>query len=153
MSSTKQFAVAMRAWAEVFTARSMREWVHYVRASGLSFPQFSTLMRLFHKGSCGISDVSEHLDVTAASASQLVDGLVQKGLLERVENPHDRRAKQVSLSPKGRALVEQGITVRNSWTEQLADHLTADQRQQVIAALTQLTEAAKNLEAHEPTKP
>ena len=126
-------------------ARSMHEWMRFVKGSGLSMPQFSTLMRLYYRGECGISDISAHLDVTAA-ASQLVEGLVQKGLLERVENPRDRRAKQVSITPKGRALIQKGIEVRNQWIEKLAVHLTAEQRATVVAALKYLTQAAEQLE-------
>jgi len=127
-------------------AHSMHAWVRYVKASELSMPQFSTLMRLYYRGECGITEISEHLDVTAAAASQMVEGLVQKGLLERVENPHDRRAKQVSISTKGRALVEKGVEIRNQWTEQLTAHLTAEQQSAVIAALKYLTEAAEQLD-------
>jgi len=146
MSSAKAFAATMRAWAEVFMAHSMHAWIRYFKASELSMPQVSALMRLYHGGECGISDLSAHLDVTAAAASQLVEGLVQKGLLERVENPHDRRAKQVSITPKGRALIQKGIEVRNQWIEKLAVHLTAEQRATVVAALKYLTQAAEQLE-------
>src|SRR3990172_2296967 len=146
MSTAKQLNAALRAWAEVFMARSMHEWMRFVKGSGLSMPQFSALMRLYYRGECGISDISAHLDVTAAAASQLVEGLVQKGLLERVENPRDRRAKQVSITPKGRALIQKGIEVRNQWIEKLAVHLTAEQRATVVAALKYLTQAAEQLE-------
>ena len=106
MSTAKQFNTALRDWAEIFMTYSMREWVRFVKSSGLSMPQFSTLMRLYYHGRCGISEISAHLDVTAPAASQMVDRLVQMGLLERSEDPNDRRAKQVTLSAKGRGLIE-----------------------------------------------
>ena len=146
MSSAKAFAATMRAWAEVFMAHSMHAWIRYFKASELSMPQVSALMRLYHGGECGISGLSAHLDVTAAAASQLVEGLVQRGLLERVENPHDRRAKQVSVTAKGRALIEKGIETRNQWTEKLAAHLTAEQQATVVAALHHLMAAARKLD-------
>jgi len=146
MSSAKAFAATMRAWAEVFMAHSMHAWIRYFKASELSMPQVSALMRLYHGGECGISDLSAHLDVTAAAVSQLVEGLVQRGLLERVENPHDRRAKQVSITAKGRALIEKGIETRNQWTEKLAAHLTAEQQATVVAALNHLMAAARKLD-------
>lgn len=152
MSSPKAFNAALQQWAEVFMARSMREWMHYIKASELSMPQFSMLMRLNYKGSCGISELSDHLDVTAAAASQQVEALVQKGLLERVENPTDRRAKQVSLSAKGRALIAKGVEVRNQWTTHLAHHLTAEKQALIVNALHHLTEAAQALNAAETEK-
>jgi DNA-binding MarR family transcriptional regulator len=147
MSSTKAFTSAMRDWAEVFMARSMREWMRYVKSTELSMPQFSIMMKLYYRGRCGISDVSAHLDVTPAGASQLVDGLVQKGYLERTEAEHDRRVKQISLTRKGQALIEKGIEVRNQWMDLLATRLTPEQRQNVIAAVERLAEAARKLEA------
>jgi len=125
MSTAKQFNTALRDWAEIFMTYSMREWVRFVKSSGLSMPQFSTLMRLYYHGGCGISEISAHLDVTAPAASQMVDRLVQMGLLERGEDPNDRRAKQVTLSAKGRALIEKGIEARNRWSEELATKLAA----------------------------
>jgi len=145
MSSPKQFTTALRGWAEIFMAHSMRAWTRYVKASGLSMPQFSVLMRLHYRGGCGISDISEHLGVTAAAASQLVDRLVQGGMLERVEDPQDRRAKQVTLSTKGRALIAAGVEARNQWTEQLTTQLTAEERAEAIHALTILTTAAEKI--------
>ena len=146
MSTAKQFNTALRDWAEIFMTHSMREWVRFVKSSGLSMPQFSTLMRLYYHGGCGISEISAHLDVTAPAASQMVDRLVQMGLLERGEDPNDRRAKQVTLSAKGRALIEKGIEARNRWSEELATKLTAEQRGIVIEALAHLAEAASKLE-------
>jgi DNA-binding MarR family transcriptional regulator len=124
----------------------MHEWNRYVKSTELSMPQFYMLMRLYHKGGCGISDISSYLDVSAAAASQLVDRLVREGFLERAEDPHDRRAKQVTLSPKGRALIEKGIEVRNRWLEKLIPRLTAEQRQTVAVALGHLTEATRAID-------
>ncbi len=146
MASTKLLTFTLQDWAEVFMARSMHEWMLYVKASELSMPQFSVLMRLHYRGSCGLSELTEHMAVTAAAASQLVDGLVQKHLLERVENPADRRAKQISLTPKGRTLIEKGIERRNQWTTELGQYLTAEQQATVIAGLNYLTAAARQLE-------
>lgn len=149
MSSTKVFQLTLRELVEVFMRRSMHAWMRYVKSTGLTMPQVSTMMRLYYRGSCGISDVSEHLDVTPAAASQLVDGLVQKGLLERVEAEHDRRAKQVSLTTRGRMLIEKGIEKRSEWTTHLAAHLNAEQRAAIVQALQQLTQATRKLEQEE----
>jgi len=147
MSSPKQFNAAMRDWSEVFMHRSMREWSRYVKSLGLSMPQFSILMRLYHGGGCGMSEISEYLDVTAAGASQIVDRLVHAGLLERNEHPQDRRAKQLELSHKGKSLIEKGVEGRNKWTDELAAHLSPQQREQVIVSLELLVEAARKIEA------
>lgn len=146
MSSSKQFHAALHDWAEVFMKHSMHAWMSYVKSQKLSMPQFNVLMRLYYHGSCGVSEVSHHLEVTPAGASQLVDGLVQLGLLERVEAEHDRRAKQITLSGKGRALIERGIAKRSEWMEGLTQHLNAERRDAIVGALKHLTEAVHQLE-------
>src|SRR5829696_9442802 len=90
---------SLREWMDVFMHRSMRGWNQFAKSTGLSMPQFSILMQLHHKGSCGMSQISERFDVSAAAASQLVDKLVQAGYIERTEDPNDRRAKLLDLSP------------------------------------------------------
>lgn len=146
MPSSKLFHAALHEWAEVFMHRSMREWWRYVRSTGLTMPQFNVMMKLFYGGGCGVSEISTHLDVTAAAASQLIDGLVQKGYLARVEAEHDRRAKQITLTAEGRALIEKGIEARSGWTRELTQHLDAERREAIGAALKQLAEATRKLD-------
>lgn len=149
MSSTKPLTVAMREWAEVFMSHSMREWHRYMKSTGLSMPQFGVLMRLYHKGGCGISDISEQLEATPAAASQMVDRMLKEGWVERAEDPNDRRAKQVTLSAKGRSLIENGMEARNRWTARLLVHMPANQHAKITEVLRQLTEATRELSAED----
>ena len=142
-----QFSQAIRSWMDVFMHRSMRTWGLFAKSTGLSMPQFSILMQLHHKGVCGVSDISERFDITNAAASQLVDKLVQSGLIQREEDPQDRRAKLLNLTDKGQDLIQQGIEERYRWVDQLAERLTAEERVQVSEALDIMTRAAQELEA------
>jgi DNA-binding MarR family transcriptional regulator len=135
---------------DVFMHRSMRGWNHFAKSAGLSMPQFSILMQLHHKGSCGVSEISERFDITNAAASQLVDKLVQSGLLERAEHPADRRAKVLSLTAQGQSLVEQGFQERHRWLEELVGSLSTEEKVKVGEALTILTAAARKLEITNP---
>ena len=147
MTKQIQFNQSLRAWMDVFMHRSMRGWGRYAKATGLSMPQFSILMQLYHKGACGMSRISEGYDITPAAASQLVDKLVQSGLIQRVEDPSDRRAKLLSLTDKGREFVQQGIEERYRWVDELGDKLTADERVQISEALEIMTRVAQDIEA------
>ena len=149
MTDAPQFSQSLRGWMDTFVHRSMRNSARFVKASGFSMPQFFLLMQVHHRHHCGISDLSEYLETTNAATSQLVDKLVQAGLLERVEDPNDRRAKQVSLSPAGEEMVENAIAERSRWVDELAATLNTVERQKVAEALEILTEAAKKLEVVE----
>jgi DNA-binding MarR family transcriptional regulator len=48
-------------------------------------------------------ELAELAGIAAPTATRIVDGLLQRGLLSRVEDPTDRRAVVISLTPEGRA--------------------------------------------------
>ena len=149
MTESIQITQPLRAWMDVFMHRSMRGWNQFAKSTGLSMPQFSILMQLHHKGSCGMSQISERFDVSAAAASQLVDKLVQAGYIERTEDPSDRRAKLLKLSINGAKLVEDGIQDRYRWMDELTSRLSQAQQTKISEALTLLTEAAHQMEQRE----
>lgn len=146
MTISEQFNQVLRDWSETFMRRSMHDFVQFSKDSGLSMTQINTLFRLHHAGMCGVTEVGDHLGVTNAAASQMVDRLVQQGLIERAEDPSDRRVKQLSLTTKGQRLVLDSIEARRCWMEQLTDLLNADELEQIIQALTILTRTARSLE-------
>ena len=146
MTKSPPISQSLRSWMDIVMHRSMRGWMHVAKSTGLSMPQFSILMQLHHKGPCGMSEISERFDITAAAASQLTEKLVQGGYIERAEDPNDRRAKSIQLMPKGKELVEAGMTERYRWMDELVSKLSAEDKPKVVEALKVLTEAAKQLE-------
>lgn len=146
MTRLVQFTQSIRTWMDVFMHRSMRGWGRFAKSTGLSMPQLSILMQLHHKGPCGMSEISERFDVTPAAASQLVEKLVQAGYLERAEDPSDRRAKLLKLSPAGVKLVEDGISERYRWMDDLVKTISAEEQVKVSEALDILTRAAHELD-------
>ena len=146
MTKSDPFSKSVHDFMDVFMQRSMRGWSHFVKSTGLSMQQFSILMQLHYRGQCGISDISDRFEVTSAAASQLADKLVQSGLIERVESPEDRRAKLLTLSAKGKSLIERGVEERYRWMDNLAIELNVQDQKKVTNALVVLTDAARKLE-------
>jgi DNA-binding MarR family transcriptional regulator len=146
MSTAKQFSNCLHEWTQAFMRRSFHDFKHYMDASGLSPSQVNALMRLYHSEACGVSDIGEHVGISNAAASQMVDRLVQMGLVERTEKPGDRRMKQLTLTAQGRTLVDKGVEARSLWMEELTKVLTDAQRDEISSALAQLIEAAHKLE-------
>ena len=146
MSEKTRFSQTTHQWMEIFMHRSWRAWNHLAESTGLSMPQFGILMKVYHRGNCAIGDISEHFDITNAAASQLVDKLVQSGLINRDEDPQDRRVKMLNLTGKGKEFIQKGIEERDHWVDQLAARLTAEQRTKVADALQLMIQAAEELE-------
>ena len=147
MTSTPQLIQTIRQFMDFAMHHTMRERAHFAKATGLSMPQFGILMQLHYRHNCGVSDLSERFDITSAAASQLVDKLVQGGLIQREEDPNDRRAKLLNLTDKGSQLIQQGLEGRYRWVDQVAGKLTAEEREKVSEALKIMTQAAEELEA------
>ncbi len=145
MADSPSFSQSVRQWMDTFVQRSMRASARYVKASGFSMPQFFLLMHLYRHEGCGISDLGAHMEITNAAASQLVDKLVQAGLLEREEDPNDRRARRVTLSPKGNRLIEQGLEERYRWVEGLETALTEAEKEKVNQALALMVRAVEGI--------
>jgi DNA-binding MarR family transcriptional regulator len=73
----------------------------------LTLPQLRTLFIIAHNKSSSVVQISKHLGVGEPTASHLVDRLVQAGLVDRSEDPMDRRRAIVRLSSAGQDLIEE----------------------------------------------
>lgn len=146
MGSQQRFETALRAWAAIFLRRSVHEFILAMKDSGLSASQVNTLMRLHYRGPCPVTGIGDDLGLTPAAASQIVDRLVSMHLIERTEDPRDRRVKQVALTPQGRRLVGRGIEARLGWIREITGRIEPNEMAATVAALERLTRAANALE-------
>ncbi len=71
----------------------------------LSVPQLRTLFIILHDTTSSVTQVARRLGVGEPTASHLVEKLVRAGLVERTEDPADRRRARVRLAPQGEALI------------------------------------------------
>ncbi|MCZ7569672.1 MAG: MarR family transcriptional regulator [Ardenticatenaceae bacterium] len=71
----------------------------------LTMAQLKTLIALADQEPITIGQLAGALSVSLPTASHLADRLVHAGLVQRAEDPGDRRRTLVSLTPQGQALV------------------------------------------------
>ena len=136
-------AEALREWTEVFMRHSTRDIQSVIRVTGLSLSQVHSLFRLHFRSACPITDLGESLELTPAAASHMVQRMVEMGLLERVEDPADRRVRLLTLTPGGQGLVHQMMEARHQWLRRLTSVLTDEQQAEVVRALGYLVHAAR----------
>ena len=147
MQPVDPFAATLQEWVAVFMRRSMHNFVRYARESGLSMSQVNALFHIHHQGGCGVTDLGDHLGVSSAAASQMLERLVQQELILRSEDPEDRRVKQLVLTDKGTRAIHDGIHARQGWLDDLANMLSISEKEQVAAALNILINKTKQLES------
>jgi DNA-binding MarR family transcriptional regulator len=131
----------------------MRNFWLYARQHGLSMTQIATLFMVRHKGPSSISEIGDELQITNPAASQLVDRLVQQGLLLRTEDPNDRRLKQIALSKQGEMTLQEGLRARQRWLGDLVKQLSPEEQEQAMATLNLLIAKAEQLEMDYKNKP
>lgn|SRR5574337_262765 len=76
-----------------------------LRPRGLTVSQYAAL-RSLGDDALSLSDLSEHLLCSNSNATRLVDGLVERGWVQRVEDSGDRRVTRIQVTPSGREIRE-----------------------------------------------
>jgi DNA-binding MarR family transcriptional regulator len=145
MAEIDQFIPTLHQWIEFSMRRSMRNLLRYAKENELSMSQFAVLFHLSRRRSRGVTELGDHLGVTCAAASQLLERLVKQGLILRSEDPNDRRVKQIVLTDKGYQVLEEGIRARQDWLADLAGNLSSSEKEQVMGALNLLIEKSHYL--------
>jgi DNA-binding MarR family transcriptional regulator len=115
--------------------RTIRSHMRQQRTGGLSVPQFRALTFLDSRVGVFMSDLAEHIGVTLASMTRLVDTLEAQDWVTRERDTRDRRRVRLALTERGRTLV---LQARMSTLAQLTgrfDALSATQCQTVVEAM------------------
>jgi DNA-binding MarR family transcriptional regulator len=99
-----------------------------LKAEGASLAQLKLLSFIQRSGSVRSIDISDALGHSPRTVTEAVDGLERDGLVLRKPDPTDRRAKWISLTEAGRAVIRAVDPCRLAFTSQIFDALTpADQ--------------------------
>ncbi len=133
--SADLFVPTLKKWMDISMRHSMRNFLRYTRESGLSMSHFGAIFYIHRLGSCGVTEIGDHLGVTSAAASQMLERLVQQGLVLRTEDPKDRRVKRIELTAKGHEIFDEGIRARESWLDELAFTLSENEKETITPAL------------------
>src|SRR5579864_5657109 len=76
-----------------------------VQGLGMCQSDFAVLEALLHKGPLPVNAIGKKVLLTSGSMTAAVDRLGRRGLVERRNDPNDRRARVVHLTPEGRKLI------------------------------------------------
>ena len=107
---------------------------------GLSFTQVKTLHVLRDADDMNVKDVSDRLGLSLPAMSRALDGLVQRGFVERRESDRDRRAKLVRLLPAGRDALDTIERSRVSVIEEFTVTLSDAERSRLHTVLLPIVE-------------
>jgi DNA-binding MarR family transcriptional regulator len=107
----------------------------------LSVGQFKTLAMLSHSHEeMALKDLAEVMGLSLPATSRAVDGLVQRGYVERREDELDRRVKRLRIAPAGAAMVERVSAVRIEVLTRWLDTLPERDRERLHKAIAPILE-------------
>ncbi|HUG14887.1 MAG TPA: MarR family transcriptional regulator [Thermomicrobiales bacterium] len=110
-------------------------------AAGRSIGQIRAMVHLFHHGSSTVGDGAAALGVAMPTMSELIDRLVEDGMVERGVNPDDRRQVIVSLTPRARAFGDRIYQLRRAQVKAALDRLEPHEWPMFVRSIQALADA------------
>ncbi|SHG78073.1 DNA-binding transcriptional regulator, MarR family [Jatrophihabitans endophyticus] len=95
---------------------------------------------LLRRGAMRLGALADLLGIAARSATEVVDALEERGLVERTPDPSDRRATLVVPTDEGRELMLRIREARLAETDELFARLSAQDRAELTRMLLALDE-------------
>ena len=86
-----------------------------------------------------LKELAEAMKLAPATVSELVESLVKKNFLQRVQNPEDRRAVQITLTDHGQTLLDECLKTVDSLCEKLLAGLQPAERTAMLNSLSKIT--------------
>ena len=113
-----------------------------MRRIGLSFTHFHIVSLLERHGEMPMSRLADMLDVSDSNASGVVDRLEERGYVERIRVPDDRRVVHVRTTEAGRQMLAEAEVLKDEMVEKVLDRLDASQLERLAHAVDDLGAAA-----------
>jgi DNA-binding MarR family transcriptional regulator len=88
-----------------------------------------------------VKGIALKLEVAKSRVTKLIDGLSRKGLVNRINDPEDARIRLISLSPKGKVLVDEIEEFQERLYQEILLQLEEPERKNVLTHLETLRSA------------
>ncbi len=104
-----------------------------------SFLHLHTLHYLETNGAASMKDVANFLHITPPSATSLVNSLVRRGFLSRVNNESDRRVVKLALTKTGRSLLQNSFKRMLALVEKNINRLSETEKKTLLAIIKKIS--------------
>lgn len=118
--------------------------------AGVSMAQLHILFTLERNGEMPMSRLADVLDVSLSSATGLIDRIEDRGFVERIRVPEDRRVVVIRVTPAGRQMLQEVDALSDDLLRAVLERLDPAQLPGVAAAVAALRSSlASTLDAPE----
>ena len=124
--------------------------VEYQERHGLDIPAWRVLATLgFRNDACSAQYISQCTRTHKSTISRAVTSLMQRKLVERVENADDRREFRLQMTAKGKTLYEELIPQLLRREQEILACLSAQERKQLSALLGKIEQSLELIQTSE----
>ena len=109
--------------------------------AGISMTHLHILWVLEHHGDVTMSRLADLLDVSLSNATGLVDRMAERGLIDRIRVPNDRRVVLVRPSEQGARIRDEIEAIKQDRLRSILGRLPAARLERVLGAIADLREA------------
>lgn len=106
----------------------------------LSYAQYKIMMMLYRNPDKTIrqTDIEEKFSLTNPTVTGIIQNLEKKGLIQRIQNPNDKRSKLLCLTPKAYALRDELDKLGEALEGQVTKQLTEKECNQLCELLKKM---------------
>jgi MarR family 2-MHQ and catechol resistance regulon transcriptional repressor len=106
---------------------------------------------LLHKGPLPVNTIGKKVLLTSGSITTAIDRLEERGLVERCDDPDDRRVRIVSLTREGTNRAEVAFAKHRIHIEEATSALNKEEQKVLLALLKKLGLGADQIMAESDT--
>lgn len=133
---------ALRIWLRLLTCTQLIERQVRSRLRGqfdTTLPRFDLMAQLErHRGGLKMNELSRLLMVTGGNVTAIVDQLEKEGLVERLDEPADRRAFRIRLTKSGEKTFADMARAHEEWVVELLAGLSRRDQEELLRLLARV---------------
>jgi DNA-binding MarR family transcriptional regulator len=130
------FALAFRCYIDHLHAQLAERGFTPVRSA------FGPVLRALRERDTTLTSLAAELDVTKQAVNRVVDDMRAAGLVSQRGDPADGRARILSLTARGHAMVDAAIEIGSAYEQTLAGSLGAERARLLREALEGIVQQA-----------
>lgn len=137
-----------RSWIGVARACQLMQQAvtRAIAELGIKPPHLDILVNLYRFQGISQQELARKLLVGRSNMSMLLPQLEKRGLIERNPDIKDKRVLRLSLTPDGRTLTEQAMTIQTGLIERIMSQTPEDRCLQVADAMEDIIRILQTLE-------
>jgi len=112
---------------------------------GLPYAELNCLMQFNGERYLTVKGISLKLDVAKSRVTKIINGLMEKGMVEQINDPKDARVKLISLTPAGQTKSEEIDAFLKGIHQELLLQMGDDERKNTLSYLELLRSAMESV--------